>query len=82
MAGEKTFGRRFKVCRVIAGYDTLGEASKATGLSKGSLSDYENDKRLPLLPAIAAMADAYDVSVDFLLGRTDTTEHDGRTISI
>lgn len=82
MNTDKKYGKRLRLCRLIAGYETMGQAREATGLSTGSISDYENDRRLPLLPAIIAMADAYDVSVDFLLGLTDTTEHDGRTISI
>lgn len=79
---DKKYGRRFRVCRILAGYDTVNSAAEATGLNKSSISDYENDKRLPLLPAIMAMSETYDVSADFLLGRTDTTEHGGKTISI
>ena len=82
MADEVKFGKRFKLCRILAGHDTLAEASEATGISKGAISSYENDRRMPTSPAIIAMARGYDVSADFLLGITDTTEHDGRVISV
>lgn len=82
MSKPTRFGQRFRVCRIIAGYNTLQQASDATGISTGALSDYENDNRLPLVPALEAMADAYDVSTDFLLGRTNETEHAGHTINI
>lgn len=75
-------GHRFWQSRAIAGFRTMAQAKEATGVSTGALSDYENDRRLPTAPAIIAMAQGYDVSADFLLGLTDTTEHDGRTISI
>ena len=38
MADEIKFGKRFKLCRILAGHDTLAEASEATGISKGAIS--------------------------------------------
>lgn len=71
MRNRMEFGQRFRLCRKMAGYDSLSKASEATGLSKGALSDYENDKRTPLAPAIIAMSWAYGVTTDFLLGESD-----------
>ena len=40
-------------------------------LSPSTLSCYESDKRQPTPATLGALADYFDVSVDYLLGRTD-----------
>jgi len=44
--------------------------AKAIGVTKNSIYNYENDKRLPGADVLVAMADYFDVSTDYLLGRT------------
>lgn len=67
------FGKRFVFCRNLTGM-SQNAASKKTGIGQSSLSSYESGAREPGMSAIVAMADAYGVSTDFLLGRTDETD--------
>ncbi len=56
------------------------EASEALGVSQALLSHYENGKRECGLDFLCTTADFYDVSCDYLLGRT--TERRGAVITI
>ncbi len=56
------------------------EASEALGVSQALLSHYENGKRECGLDFLCTTADFYDVSCDYLLGRT--TERKGAVITI
>ncbi|WP_126428793.1 helix-turn-helix domain-containing protein [Brevibacillus marinus] len=47
------------------------EAAAKAGISNVTLSQYENDVRTPDPLTLAKLADIYEVSVDFLLGRSD-----------
>lgn len=42
-----------------------------TGMTERTYQRYENAERDPNAPALLALADYYDVSTDYLLGRTD-----------
>lgn len=55
------------------------QAARALGISQALLSHYENGAREPGLTFVARACDYYNVSADFLLGRTLT--RDGATIS-
>ena len=58
-----------------AGYDmSQPEIAKATGLTQSQLSNYENGRAIPSLPAIIALADMFDVSIDYLVGRCGNRE--------
>ena len=63
-------GYRFKQCRVEAGLKQ-SVAAKMAGISQQAISAYETGAREPLVTAIIALARAYDVSTDYLLGITD-----------
>ena len=41
------------------------------GMSQNTISRYETGARVPSREELIAIADYFDVSVDFLLGRTD-----------
>ncbi len=56
------------------------EASESLGVSQALLSHYENGKRECGLDFLCSTADFYDVSCDYLLGRT--TERRGAVITI
>lgn len=57
------------------GYDiSQPEIAKETGLTQSQLSNYENGKMVPSLPAIIAIADMFDVSIDYLVGRCQNRE--------
>lgn len=66
----------------------LLELRKNKGLTRQAVADaihisvrtyqrYENYEREPAASVLAALADFYDVSIDYLMGRTDQRE-DGR----
>lgn len=42
-----------------------------TGIEQALLSKYENGVRIPPTETLIILADYYNVSVDYLLGRTD-----------
>lgn len=45
--------------------------STETGLTQSQLSNYENGKMVPSLLAAIAIADAFDISLDYLVGRCE-----------
>jgi transcriptional regulator with XRE-family HTH domain len=45
--------------------------AKDIGISQGLMSDYKNGVKLPTINNLIKIADYFDVSVDYLLGRTD-----------
>jgi len=54
--------------------DARGEKvklSKETGISTGNISDWKRGRAKPSAEALCLMADHFNTSVDFLLGRTD-----------
>lgn len=50
---------------------TQREVAKRLGISQPSYIRYENGKAEPSLVNLVKLADLFDVSVDYLLGRTD-----------
>ena len=49
-------------------------AAKAMGVGRSSISEYENDVSEPTASVLLKMADAYRVSMDYLLGRSDVND--------
>lgn len=47
------------------------EMAEQLGLSFRGYQDYETDKTEPKLKTLIAIADYYQVSIDYLVGRTD-----------
>ena len=45
--------------------------SNAIGVSQRAISYYESGKDVPTLNVLIALADFFDVSLDYLVGRTD-----------
>lgn len=72
----KTFGNRFKELRKDKKL-TQDELAKQfnkqfnTTFNKSTISQYENDKRKPEINILENWADFFNVSVDYLLCRTD-----------
>lgn len=66
------FKNVFKKLRIKNGYtqDTLAEA---LGLSRSTISMYENGNREPDFETLERIADLFNVDMDFLLGRTRKT---------
>ena len=73
----KTIGERVKNRRKELGW-TLAEVSSKSGLSKGFLSDLENNKRKsPNGNTLGSLSEALSLTVDFLLtGRGKLSEPD------
>ncbi|MCK8825544.1 helix-turn-helix domain-containing protein [Fuchsiella alkaliacetigena] len=65
-----SFGKRLKKLRKEKGL-TLREMSNKFNRGRTSFSNYENDYRKPDMDLIKELADFFEVSVDYLLGRTD-----------
>lgn len=42
-----------------------------TGIEQALLSKYESGKRIPPTETLITLADYYDVSMDYIMGRTD-----------
>ncbi len=74
MKTPTTFGQRLKELRREAKV-TQEELAKAIGLSeingKTAVTKYENDKREPEYDTLVKIADYLQVSLDYLLGRTN-----------
>ncbi|MBR5614277.1 MAG: LexA family transcriptional regulator [Clostridia bacterium] len=71
------FGDKLKECRRAKNMTLEELALKYNrrfdgGLSKGTLSKYENNKQEPLVSVVTNLTEILDVSSDYLLGRSDT----------
>lgn len=62
-ASLRRFRKEFKI--------TQKQAAVAAGVSERNYQDYEYDKVIPTVAVLAELADAFDVSIDYLVGRTD-----------
>lgn len=51
---------------------TQGDLAKILNVSDRSVGFYENKKRDPDTTSLGLLADFFDVSIDYLLGRTET----------
>lgn len=65
-----TFPERMKALRKEKDI-TLEELSEILGTTKATLSRYENNLRIPNVDFIDELANFFNVSTDYLLGRTD-----------
>lgn len=50
---------------------TAYQVAKETGISQGLMNHYKNGVRLPTIQNLVKIADYLEVSVDYLLGRTN-----------
>lgn len=50
------------------------DIAKETGITRCQLSNYENGKTLPSLLAAIALADMFDISLDYLVGRCQNSK--------
>lgn len=64
------FKERFRQERISKGI-TQKSLSEILGVDRTSISKYENGKQLPEVPVLEKMANYFDVSTDYLLGKTD-----------
>lgn len=62
------FAERLKELRTERGFSQV-QLALNTGVSKGIISLWENGLREPTLSNLVALADIFDVSLDYLAGR-------------
>lgn len=67
------FSERIKMIRKASKL-TQKQLAKESGLSERGVQNYELGERVPTLQAAIALADFFDVSLDYLVGRTDNPE--------
>ena len=72
-----TFGERFKELRIEKRL-TQEKLADMFFTKKASISRYENNVNIPEIEALKKFADFFDVSIDYLLGRTDVRNHTDR----
>jgi transcriptional regulator with XRE-family HTH domain len=67
-----SFSDRFKMLREQRGW-TQDDAAERLGISRSTIAGYESGTkaRVPREDMLIKIADAFDVSIDYLLGRTD-----------
>ena len=66
----KTFQEKLKEMRKLYGL-TQRQVAEALGISQPSYIRYENGTSEPTLENLVKLADLFDVSADFLLGRKE-----------
>ena len=64
---------RLKALRKSRGF-TQVSLQMQTGIEQALLSKYENGERIPPKETLIRLADFYNVSIDYILGRTDRPE--------
>lgn len=62
-----------KKLRTDAGLTQIALQMK-TGIEQALLSKFENGERVPPTETLITLADFYDVSMDYIMGRTDNPE--------
>lgn len=63
---------RFKELRLHAGI-SITELSKQMGVSQAAASNWDLGKKVPATEMLCKLADFYNVSIDYLLGRSDSS---------
>lgn len=66
---------RLRLCRKEYSL-TQKEVAERTGISAGTLADYESGHRTPSLGRIMRLADIYNSSIDYLVGRERNNTQD------
>lgn len=66
-----------KQLRKSRGYTQIAVQMK-TGIEQALLSKFENGERIPPTETLVRLADFYNVSIDYILCRTDVPEINGK----
>lgn len=75
MAESNTLSERLKECRKKKGVKQ-SEVADRLNVQRQIISYYESGTRKPNLDDLIMLADFYNVSIDYLVGRTDTPTTD------
>ena len=68
-----TFGERLKQLRIEKNI-TQREIADYLGIATNAYQNYEYDKRDMNIKSLTALADYFDVSIDYLTGRSDNSQ--------
>lgn len=60
--------------KLIEPRGTSKKLSEATGVSTGNIADWKSGKSKPAAEALVKIADYFNVSIDYLLNRTNNPE--------
>ena len=69
-----TFGERIIALRKEKGYVTRKSFAEKLKIPETTLRNYEKNEREPTASVLVQMANFYDVSLDYLVGRSDRRE--------
>lgn len=70
MVDRNIFSERFKSIRIHQSR-TITDIANTLNIKKQSVSTWENMKTVPSADNLVALADYFNVSLDYLVGRTD-----------
>ena len=70
MFSKEIFSNRIKEQRIMKNLKQ-SELGKIVGLSDNAISDIERGYRLTTIDKIVELAEFFDVSIDYLVGRTE-----------
>lgn len=65
--------QRLRECRAKFGYTQIQAATYAD-ITEMAYGNYERGKQMPKLDILIRISDLYEVSLDYLVGRTDIPE--------
>lgn len=74
---KEIFGIRLRDLRRQNGC-TIEQFAAKIGVAKSTLGYYENENRMPDIEILSRICDAFNVSADYLLGRTNTAAVKGK----
>ena len=69
----KSFSERLRELRTSKGL-TMEQLAKEIESTKGTISNYENKNKKPSLDMLIKIAEYFDVSIDYLVGRTNDSK--------
>ena len=73
MGEEQVFPKRLQALRKEREM-SQEELARKTGLQPTAISHFETGSRKPSFENLRTLADAFEVTVDYLMGRTDTAD--------
>ena len=70
---QNILAQRLKECRKKCGYTQI-QTAIYSDITEMAYGNYERAKQMPKLDILIRIADVYNVSLDYLVGRTDIPE--------
>lgn len=72
----ESIGKRIKNLRNKKGW-SANELGKRINVGESAIRNYESDYRTPKMDKLESLADVFNVSIDYLIGKTDTPNEYG-----